>query len=232
MRPVVFALPLLAATAAFSQGRPAIPPATSSTPSTQSFIVQKEEAMIGLDKIEARLGSAASCPVGMRAQQAASGQTVWTISREDARQPRNEVARRSGEAGVHVELNAANDKPIHQVELEVYFLAPGARVVPVASAAGQARPLAATAEGSHIGNVEIGPGTEGLDAHNPAKTFELSAEGGAAFKLAGDLLVGPAASITRVRVLRIEYTDRTTWQPGGSAVCSIEPDRFLLVGGR
>jgi hypothetical protein len=69
-------------------------------------------------------------------------------------------------------------------------------------------------------------------ASDPKKIFHLAASGDASFDLAGDLLVGPAASITRVHLLRIDYTDGTSWQPSGSAVCSVEPNRFIPVGDR
>lgn len=157
----------------------------------------------------------ASCPVGMAAQQASLGQTMWTISLEDTRQPRNEAAVRASNSGVHVELTAANGKPIHQVELAVYFLAPGTRLLLVAPPSGQPDGQSASHGASDL-----------------QKTFHLAASGNASFDLAGDLLIGPAASITRVHLLRIDYTDGTSWQPSGSGVCSVEPNRFIPVGDR
>jgi hypothetical protein len=211
MRLIVFALPLLAATATFAQ--------SSAQPLAQSGAANPTVTK-ATPSILLPIG-VSSCPVAMSAQQAALGQTIWTISREDAGQPRNEAVPRSSDSGVHVELDslpgggfqgnssrgyASRGKAIRQVELAVYFVPPGGRVLLL-----QAR---------------------AADAPELKKTFNLSADGGAALQLAGDLLVGPAASITRVRVLRIEYTDRTAWQPSGNVVCSVEPNRFLLVGAR
>jgi hypothetical protein len=189
MRPTFFALFLLAATPAFAQNQiPPQPPITATTPALPP------DLHIILP----------NCPVGMSAQQRGAAQTLWTISLEDAGQPQNEQAARSSNAGVHVELHSGKST-IRQVELEVYFVAPGARVVPV---------------------------TEDPAPVDLKKTFHLSAQDGATLKLAGDLLVGPAAGITRVRLLSIDYADGTTWHANAHSTCSVEPSRFMLVNAR
>jgi hypothetical protein len=194
MRPIVFALTLLAATAAFAQNSPANPPVTRSTLS-----------VIHLD-------AEPSCPVAMSAQRAALGETIWTIALEDAGQPRDEAVPRVSGSGVHVELKAPRDKAslnkaIRQIDLEVSYVPPGGRILLLQADAGG-------------------------DTSDRTKTFHLSADGGAAWRLDGDLLVGPSAGITLVHVLRIDYSDGTAWRASGEQQCSVEPNGFLLAGAK
>jgi hypothetical protein len=191
MRLIFFALPLLAATAALGQAQTQAP--------------KQLPAPNAATTLPAHITLSGNCPVGMFAQQRASSQTVWTVSLEDANPLQHVDQLRPGDVGVHVELNARNKSPIGNVELEVYFVAPGNRVLPVA------------------------------DATSPAdlkKTFHLSVGSGAGLKLAGDLLVGPAAGITRVHLLSIDYADGTSWRANSDNACSVEPSRFVLVNAR
>jgi hypothetical protein len=142
-----------------------------------------------------------SCPVGMFAQRRDSGQTLWITSFEDEHQPQKIDPLKPGNTGVHVFLSSHGKATISQVEIAVYYVSPGARTLPVA------------ADGTPA------------DLH---KTFNLSAENGAALKLAGDLLLGPVAGITRVHLVSIDYADGTSWHATESA-CSVEPSRFILV---
>jgi hypothetical protein len=138
----------------------------------------------------------------MKAQQQASNRTVWVVSLEDSIQLQKQAASHLN-TGVHVELSAPHDKLL-QVELAVDFAPVGMRMLPLAA--------------------QIG-----TPANTQNKTFNLSANDGATHKLAGSLLVGPAASITRVRLLSITYADGTQWQPTKGQTCSVEPSHFLLV---
>ena len=64
------------------------------------------------------------------------------------------------------------------------------------------------------------------------KTFELSASGGSARRLAGNLRVAPVvAGITRVELMRITYADGSTWVASGVG-CSVRPSLFMPVGDR
>jgi hypothetical protein len=193
MRPTLFALTLLAATATLAQAQTRFPvPAAATTPPSRPLIVFPGT-------------NGATCPLAMAAQQQSSGQTIWTVALEDERSPMTAI--RPGDAGVHVRLVDFKDKAIRQVKLAVYFIAPGSRATPVTES-------------------ETGV-TSDLQ-----KTFELIAAEGSAHKLAGDLLVGPAASITRVHVLSITYADGSTWQASSTSNCTIEPNRIILVGSR
>lgn len=65
------------------------------------------------------------CPVALHAQRRGPGQTVWTISQEDAAT----YSLKPDNSGVHVDLNASN--PLRHAELAVFYLPPGARYLPI-----------------------------------------------------------------------------------------------------
>jgi hypothetical protein len=186
MRLTLFALPLLAATSVFAQ-------------------TQEETQLQTALELQKNIVIQNSCPVGMFAQRRDSGQTLWITSFEDEHQPQKINPLKPGNTGVHVFLSSHGKATIRQVEIAVYYVAPGTRVLPV-------------------GSDNTPP--------DPRKTFNLSAENGASLKLAGDLLLGPVAGITRVHLLSIDYTDGTSWHAPRESACSIEPSRLLLVNGR
>jgi hypothetical protein len=139
------------------------------------------------------------CPVHLFTHQQGDPATVWITSFEDARN----AEPNSQHSGLHVDLNAAT-KAIKQVELAVSFLPPGTRVLPIA---GQYR-------------------AERTPAPEAKKTFTIAAKNSASLQLAADLLIGPAAAITRVKLLRVDYADGTAWQAN---TCSVEPSRLLRI---
>jgi len=78
--------------------------------------------------------------------------------------------------------------------------------------------------------VPVAPETTNAKDDSPqerAKTFNLDRE--AAMKIGGDLLVGPAATITRVRLISVTYADGSVWHPSSEDVCSVEPSKYMLV---
>ena len=148
------------------------------------------------------------CPVGMKAERQASGQREWIVSLEDALQvqrPNNTT--RANNAGVHVDLVGFRSKPMRQAEVAVYYIAPGVHSLLVDQA-----------------------GDATLPASDLKKTFVLSAaDGESHVQLAGSLLVGNAASITRVQLLSVEYSDGSTWQTNGASSCTVEPGLLMAV---
>lgn len=181
MRLTLFALPLLAALTAPTQ-----------------------TAQQTLATVEARM-TQGTCPVGMMAQRRDAGQTIWIVSLEDEANPKHSTTPKPGSAGVHVRLTAPEKSPIRQAELAVYFVPPGARVVPV------------------YGQKPKPPAEQ-------KKTFHLSASGDTSAKLSADLLVGPSAGITHVHLLSIDYADGATWTAPDNSACTVEPNGLLLVG--
>lgn len=122
MRPTLFALILLAATAtpilaqAQAQRQFPVPSAATMRPSPPQIFTGT---------------NGGTCPIRMTAQRQDAGQTLWTIALEDEGGPKAETAMRPGDAGVHVELTGSREKAIQQVKLAVYFLPRGSRAVPV-----------------------------------------------------------------------------------------------------
>jgi hypothetical protein len=194
MRPTFFVLALLAAIPALGQAQTQAPK-LSPPPDASTTL----PAHITLS------GPSGNCPVGMFAQRRDSGQTLWITSFEDEHQSQKLNPSKPGNTGVHVFLSSHGKATIRQVEIAVYYVAPGTRVLPVSS---------------------------DNTPPDPRKTFNLSAENGAALKLAGDLLLGPVAGITRVHLVSIDYTDGTSWHAARESACSIEPSRLLLVNAR
>ena len=123
MRPTLFALILLAATAtpilaqAQAQRQFPVPSAATMRPSPPQIFTGT---------------NGGTCPIRMTAQRQDAGQTLWTIALEDEQGPKAETAIRPGDAGVHVELTGFREKAIQQVRLAVYFLPRGTRALPVA----------------------------------------------------------------------------------------------------
>ena len=172
MRSVFLMLPLLAASAGFTQTQP------------QVTIIN---------------ANGTGCPVGMSAEQSGIGSTLWTVALEDQNKTPKQTALGMG---VHVEVKGTNASTIKQVKLAVRYLAAGTRFLPIE--------------------------TTGAPDHH-TKTFDLSAENGASLRLAGDLLVGHIASILRIDLLSIDYTDGTSWHTSKSSYCSAKPSPFVLV---
>ena len=82
MRPTILTLALLTTTTAIAQ--------TTSTPPTANPQIIQLGSPIG------------NCPVGLFAQRQSAGQTIWTISAEDAHIPSRERSARTANSGVNV----------------------------------------------------------------------------------------------------------------------------------
>jgi len=104
MRRILFALPLLAASALAQEAHP--------------FTLHHVYA---LDQPNA--SSRWSCPVGIAAQQQATGATQWVVSLEDSANPSRLPA---GKMGVHVVLKALGSLKFSTAKVEVAYLVPPA----------------------------------------------------------------------------------------------------------
>lgn len=141
-----------------------------------------------------------NCPVSLSAAQQAKGAVMWTTALEDAHNPRQ-----GGDFGVHVELKAQLDKTIQQVELLVHYTPQGLHLMPVT------------------------PGSDNTSTSDSVKTYDLTGEKGYALTLTGYLRLGSVASINRVSIASIHYTDGTTWEPGAHQKCSVDVSHVMLV---
>jgi hypothetical protein len=146
----------------------------------------------------------AGCPGQLMArQQASGGATVWTTAYEDRGDKADWIVRPRG-LGIHVEF-AGSKTPVKALELRVSYLPLGLRSMPAANL---------------TNGVERAP-------QEKAKTFDLDRE--AAMRVGGDLLVGPAATITRVHLMSATFADGSVWHASSADACSVVPSKFMLV---
>lgn len=147
------------------------------------------------------------CPGELLArQQATNGQMLWATALEDRSD--SALASRPRGLGVHVEFEHAAS-PVKALELRVSYLPIGLRLMPVTP--------------RMINTVAAQP-------QERAKTFHLVRE--AATRIGGDLLVGPAATITRVHLISATYADGSVWRAPTEDACSVVPNRTMLVAAR
>ena len=158
--------------------------------------------------VRPRMTYGGRCPVGMTARQKGAGQTLWTIALEDQGDSGRAAEAKRGGLGVAVELKAEKDHGMREATFEVSYLPPGMRVLPIDQAG--------LAHGAELAK----------------KTFSLSASDDGTLKLMGDLLVGRAATIERVHLVSLTYTDGAHWQADGAGSCVVEPSRVVLVDAR
>jgi hypothetical protein len=135
-------------------------------------------------------------------RQATGGQTVWTIAQED-----KGIKDRANKPslGVHVAFQGAKT-PMHSLELRVSYLPQGLRLMPV----------------------DPKQGTK--DMRESDKTFVLEQK--AAMHVVGDLLVGSAATITRVRLMSVTFADGSVWRAPSADACSVVPSGVMQVAAK
>lgn len=144
----------------------------------------------------------AGCPGQLLArQQATGGATVWTTALEDQKDPAQ--AKPSG-LGVHVEFEGAKNA-IKALELRVSYEPLGLKRVPVA------------------------PGTNGFATSTTEREKNFNLDREAAKRVDADLLVGAAATITRVHLMSATFADGSVWHTPSENACSVVPSRIVLV---
>lgn len=166
--------------------------AQPNTQTQQWLQKQLQDALAALDH--------GRCPGTLSARQQSPVGTMWTVSQEDAKDPA--FKRRGANSGVYVALKSTKGA-LREIELNVSYIAPGARIMPVDS-------------------------TDEKDMRQ--KTFELSA--GGQRDVDGYLLVGPAFRISSVHLISATYADGTMWHARSEEDCRVEPSRFLQVATR
>lgn len=170
---------------------------------------QKAAAMRSLEAMKEAMKftlAGQGCPGQLAArQQATGGSTVWTTAYEDRGEIRPIWTVRPEGLGIHVEFASAKTA-VKDLELRVSYLPLRLRSVPL---------------GAQL--------TDGADKspQEKEKRFNLSRE--AAIRIGGDLLVGPAATITRVHLLSATFADGSVWHAPSDDACSIVPSKFMLV---
>lgn len=140
------------------------------------------------------------CPGQFSARQQSTGGATMWTTAIEDKDKKDHGA---ASMGVHVDFESTKS-PVRSLELSVSYLPAGLRAMPV---------------------------TPGVMTKSPAeskKTFDLAGQG--TTRVDGDLLVGPAATITRVHLMSATYADGAVWHAANASTCSIEPDRVVLVG--
>jgi hypothetical protein len=181
---------------------------TATTTFAQTDKTQEDKARAGLKAQEDKMRlqqELHGCPVGFTAQHQGSPAAIWTTSLEDANKSAAELKKLH--SGVHVDLHAPH-KEIKQAELAVFFLPPGTRALPVTGSQFAASPEPAS------------------EMH---KNFSLVSGKDPSHQLDGDLLLGPVASITHIKLLHVIYSDGTEWKAHNSDTCSIKPSLYMPV---
>jgi FtsZ-interacting cell division protein ZipA len=143
---------------------------------------------------------ARECPGVLRAQHQPTGPTMWTVALED--KGRDAQAQKVKGPGLHVEFEAPKDG-VKTLELTVSYLPAGLRVTPVEA------------------------DMQSKTAKESKKTFVLQQE--AARRVDADLLIGPAATITRVHLVRATFADGNVWNASSEDVCSVAPSLYMPV---
>ncbi len=101
--------------------------------------------------------------------------------------------------GIHVEFQGRHN-PVKGLELQVSYLPLGLHAIQVANTA---------------------------QPQERAKTFNLDRV--AAMRIGGDLLVGPAATITRVHLVSATFADGSIWRAPSEEACTVVPNRLMQV---
>lgn len=164
-------------------------------------LLPAQQAKISAGTPASDFAGANLCPGHLWAREGARPETQWTRSLEDKSGPG--FAPAPGSTGLHVALSAA-PRDLREMDLAVFFVPPGARLLGVRGLSGEQIP-------------------------EQKKTFRLVATTNAARSLDGDLLVGPSFEIQRVHLLSVTYKDGSVWRAASESVCSIVPDRLLPV---
>ncbi|HEX5283039.1 MAG TPA: hypothetical protein VFW30_02880 [Bryocella sp.] len=147
--------------------------------------------------------SGSECPGALRAsQQATGGGTVWTTALEDRK---DSLAKTMPPHGLGVHVQFADLTAVRMLELRVTYEPLGLKRMPV----------------------ELGTNGFASAMTEREKNFNVDRE--AATLVDADLLVGPAATITRVYLLSARFADGSVWRASTPDACSVVPNRFMLV---
>jgi hypothetical protein len=129
---------------------------------------------------------------------------IWAVAREDkGKQDQSDAAHGMG---VHVQFESTN-APLRTLELRVSYLPQRLRFMPV--------------------DPKFIPGDPKQDTRDSTKIFDLT--GRNAMLIEGNLMVGPAATITRVHVVSATFADGNVWHAASEDECSVEPSKYMLV---
>jgi len=144
------------------------------------------------------------CLGWMRADQRTVGgqRTLWTAALEEKNKHLFAVL---GTMGVHVVFQGTETRA-RSLEFSVSYLPAGLR------------------------KMQVDPEADGKGPQAMKKTYVLT--GGDKARVEGDLLVGPASTVTRVHLVSATFADGSAWHAENDSVCSVEPNRVMAVDGK
>jgi hypothetical protein len=144
-----------------------------------------------------------ACPISMRAQQRAGGDTL--VAR-DSTHP-NAGRTRVPASHIHLTLGKAKGAPsVAGARVTVFGTGGKSRAVPLISGAN------GSADTKKSLDLDLGkPDSEGV---------------------AAELFLAGFTSVQSIRLDSVEFSDGTVWTPTGGRVCRVTPDRMMLVSGR
>lgn len=198
---------MIAAGVAQAQQVKAAEPQIPTEQQTKAIVTRAEQTTVhrGVPAKGLVIVSGRTCPAGLlRAdQQAIGGATVWTTALEDEGD-KDGLLRRPTGLGVHVDFQGTTGA-VKALELRVSYEPLGLKRVPA------------------------GLGTNGFvnNSREREKNFNVDRE--AAMRIHADLLVGPAATITRVHLMSATFADGSVWHAPTPDACSVVPNRFMRV---
>lgn len=165
---------------------------------------QQQKTMVVLQSVVTALQG--SCPGALRASQQAAGAAMeWTTALEDQKDNIAKVIPHG--LGIHVEF-AGIKTPVKTLELRVNYEPLGLKRVPLT----------------------LGANSFASATSEREKTFNLDRQ--PAMLVDADLLVGPAATITRVHLVSATFADGSVWRAPTADACSVVPSRFVRVNSR
>jgi len=147
--------------------------------------------------------AATKCPGWLRADQhTVGGQRTLWTTALEDKDKKDTWWPTLGTLGVHV-MFQGKETPLRSVEFSVSYLPPGLRKLPVGREA---------------------------SAQMLTKNYVLTGDDKA--RVEGNLLVGSAAVVTRVRLISATFADGSVWRAASDGACSVEPNRVMPVDGK
>lgn len=180
---------------------PQIPTTLQNKTVTPTQQEQRQKAIILLNGMIAEMNGSA-CPGALQArQQAIGGDMIWTTAFGD------QIATAPSRQGLGIHVEFENTKTaVKALELRVDYLPLGLHELQVAQTFTNTAPT---------------------PPRERTKTFHLDRE--AAMFIGADLLIGPAATITRVDLVSVTFADGAVWRAPSEDACSVVPSRLMLV---
>lgn len=142
------------------------------------------------------------CPGWLRADQHAVGGQRTVWTMALEDKGKKEQWPDPGGMGMHMVFENART-PMRSLELSVSYLPPGLRLM---------------------------PGADGRYAQEMKKTFALTVDDKT--RVERNLMVGPAAMITRAHLISATFADGSVWHAASEGACSLEPSHALAMDGK